>query len=560
MIPPGEKTIEQRSCKHCKKVFEITDADIKFYETLDVPFPTWCPECRLMRKMAWCNEWVMYTNECLFTKKPLISQFPKTDPRKVLSLKAFFSDEYDPLLYWRDIDFERSIFEQIHELEVSMPHLYAAVDSVNENSEYIHRAGQAKNCFLLFHADFNEDCYYGYGIKKSKNCMDNHYCHESNFCFECIDVKKCSNMNWCQNCENSANCSFCRDCLGCRDCFLSVGLRNKTHYFMNEACSPEEYQDKLKNFRTGSYSHVQKAKQLLETLEQKHSFKNLNTISTENSFWDNLRYTKNAWNCFDCSEIEDCKYCYQVQFWVKNCYDLYQYGVSQDHCIECTMMGINASNCKYSYTCDGDISGLEYCMNSFHSKDCFACQGLKKHQYCILNKQYTEEEYKVLRWKIIEKMKADGEWWEFFPIKYSESCYNETIAQQWFPKTKEEVLALWWRWQDNMPGTYGKETITHLPDDIRDAKADIVEWICKCETCSKNYRIIPQELDYLYKNSLPLPRECFDCRRQRRFNKRNKRVMRDVSCHECWKVVPTTYPENFTGKICCEKCYRKLVY
>ena len=56
MIPPGEKTIEQRSCKHCKKVFEITDADIKFYETLDVPFPTWCPECRLMRKMAWCNE------------------------------------------------------------------------------------------------------------------------------------------------------------------------------------------------------------------------------------------------------------------------------------------------------------------------------------------------------------------------------------------------------------------------------------------------------------------------------------------------------------------------
>lgn len=114
--------------------------------------------------------------------------------------------------------------------------------------------------------------------------MDNHYCHESNFCFECIDVKKCSNMNWCQNCENSANCSFCRDCIGCHDCFLSVGLRNKAHYFMNEACSPEEYQDKLKNFRTGSYSHVQKAKQLLETLEKKHSFKNLNTISTENIF------------------------------------------------------------------------------------------------------------------------------------------------------------------------------------------------------------------------------------------------------------------------------------
>jgi len=257
---------------------------MKFYGAMDVPAPTWCPECRIMRMMAWCNEFVLYPNECAFTKKPVISQFPKSDERKVLSLKSFFSDEYDPLKYGREIDWNRSIFEQIHDLERSMPHLYAAVNSANENSEYIHRSGQAKNCYLIFHADFNEDCYYGYGIKKSKNCMDNHYCHESNFCFECIDVKKCSNMNWSQNCENCSNCSFCRDCTGCHNCFLSVGLRNKTYYFMNEPHTPEQYAEKLKNFRTGSHSQVQRAKQILATLESKHSFKNLNTISTENSF------------------------------------------------------------------------------------------------------------------------------------------------------------------------------------------------------------------------------------------------------------------------------------
>lgn len=99
MIPPGEKIIQSRECKHCSISFDITDADMKFYETMDVPPPTWCPECRILRKMAWCNEVVLYPNECLITQKPLISQFPKTDPRRVLSLKGFFSDEYNPLLY-----------------------------------------------------------------------------------------------------------------------------------------------------------------------------------------------------------------------------------------------------------------------------------------------------------------------------------------------------------------------------------------------------------------------------------------------------------------------------
>lgn len=56
MIPPGEKVIEEHSCKHCEKLFGITDADINFYKTMEVSPPTWCPECRLMRKMAWCNE------------------------------------------------------------------------------------------------------------------------------------------------------------------------------------------------------------------------------------------------------------------------------------------------------------------------------------------------------------------------------------------------------------------------------------------------------------------------------------------------------------------------
>ena len=68
--------------------------------------------------------------------------------------------------------------------------------------------------------------------------------------------------------------------------------------------------------------------------------------------------------------------------------------------------------------------------------------GLRSKQYCILNKQYTKEEYEELVPKIIKHMNdmpyidAKGriyKYGEFFPPELSPFCYNETIAQEYFP-------------------------------------------------------------------------------------------------------------------------------
>lgn len=82
-----------------------------------------------------------------------------------------------------------------------------------------------------------------------------------------------------------------------------------------------------------------------------------------------------------------------------------------------------------------------YCANCFHSSYCFGCVGLRNKSYCILNKQYTKEEYEVLVPQIIKKMQADDKWGEFFPITMSPFAYNETVAQEYFPLSKEEALA-----------------------------------------------------------------------------------------------------------------------
>lgn len=101
---------------------------------------------------------------------------------------------------------------------------------------------------------------------------------------------------------------------------------------------------------------------------------------------------------------------------------------------------------KFSAVIWPKSSYLKYCILSRASNYCFGCVSLHKNQYCILNKQYTRGEYGEMVLKIIEHMKKTGEYGEFFPIKISPFNYNETLAQDYFPLDKEDVIKKGWRW------------------------------------------------------------------------------------------------------------------
>ncbi len=552
----------QKTCKNCAQAFDVTNEDQSYYTRIDVPEPTWCPPCREMRRMAWCNEGTLYNRKCDLTGKPIVSEFSPANPRKVYSVQAWWGDGWDPLSYGRDFDFNRPFFEQFHELELAVPHQCVQIESGDINSDYTHQAGQNKNCYFIFHATFAEDCYYGYGVKKAKDCVDTHYCHGSELCYECVDVKDCNDLAWCQDCTSCSSSSFLRDCVGCMDCFMCVGLRNKKYCFLNEQLSEAAYKQLLKEVNTGSYQEVQKYLQKFKELQSKHPFRYLQNAMIENSLGDYLYKSKNAQFCFDCSDIEDCKYLSQVQLRAKDCYDIYQFGINMELCYEGAMIGSNATNVRFSHIAVGQVSNLTYCMHCYHSSENFGCFSLKKNKFCIFNKQYSEEDYFALKAKIIEHMKQTGEYGEFFPMKDSAYGYNETSAQLFYPLTKEQVQAKGWNWEDNLPGTYGKETLTELPDKIQDVKDDIVDAVLACAHCKKNYKITAHELNYYRKKNLPLPRECFNCRRVKRHEMRNPRKFWLRKCMDagCTNEFYSTISPD-TGKIVfCESSYLKSVY
>lgn len=559
----------QKQCTQCSEDFEITESDRAFYkkvsptlqgETFEIPLPTKCSRCREMRRMAWCNEGMLYKDTCQLCGKDIISQFAPGSPQPVYCIDCFWSDRWDRDSYGRDIDWSRSILSQIHELEQVVPRCCVNTDLSNENSEYTHHAGHERNCYMMFHTSYAEDCLYGYGVKKAKNCIDNHYCHESELCYECIDVHSCYRCFYCQDSDNCNDSWFLYDCVGCNDCLLCTGLRNKRYCVLNEQLTKEEYQERLASLNTGSYRVLQELVSAFTKLKERQIRKATRSEMTEDSLGDHLYRAHDARHCYDCSDIEHSRYCSQLQLGTRHCHDIYQFGIQIEHCYDSTMIGYNVYNCHFCYDVLEQCTDLLYCLSCHSTRNSFGCVALKQSRYCIFNKQYSQEEYEELLARLLKKMIAENEFGEHLPVEFSQSAYNETMAQMWYPLTKKQVEQNGWRWQEHVPFTTGLETMADVPDAIDAVEDSICNEILRCEECRRNYHITPKEFSFYRTQSLPVPRLCFQCRRRTRMQQRNPRQLWSRQCSACSKDIQTTYAPERPEKVLCEHCYLKEVY
>jgi len=191
-----------------------------------------------------------------------------------------------------------------------------------------------------------------------------------------------------------------------------------------------------------------------------------------------------------------------------------------------------------------------------------------------LNKQYSKEEYEELVPKIVEHMKQTREFGEFFPVTLSPFAYNETVAPEYFPLTREEVESRGWKWRDQVDEIPKVEKIIpaeQLPDsidDIPDSSAvalaeadDILNWAIKCEATERPFIITKQELAFYRQMKLPIPHLHPDERHKRRMARRDPSKLWDRTCGKCRKKIRSTYaPERAEKKIFCEECYLAEVY
>jgi len=267
-------------------------------------------------------------------------------------------------------------------------------------------------------------------------------------------------------------------------------------------------------------------------------------LNCENCTGNDIKNSKNTNYSFNALNCEDCKYLYDVLD-AKDCqdlnYSLYKPELSYE--LISTLNMVKSAFCMASHY----NNEVYYSDTLNHCNNCFGCSALTHKEYCILNKQYSREEYEELVQQIIEHMQKTGEWGEFFPSSISPHPYEDTVANEYFPMSakKNEVVAV--------------ESDYKIPDNIVDVKDDIVGKVLIDEKCGKAYKIIEQELRFYRKNHIPVPRRSPDQRHFDRIVLRTPRRLFARKCDKCGVDLQSPYKDGAKEKVYCDKCYLVVI-
>jgi hypothetical protein len=374
-----------------------------------------------------------------------------------------------------------------------------------------------------------------------------------------------------------------------------VNLRNKQYCIFNEQYDKETYLKKVAELNLSSYGSLLRVLERANKLAAKHPVKFMRGAFNSNSTGDELYHSKNTRNAFASTDLEDCAYILTGQR-AKDCEDCYVAVEKAERAYDC----IGAAGCQNIIAnhlgwFNFDSTYTDCCENSHNL---FMCVGLRKKQYCILNKQYTKEEYEALIPRLKKHMDdmpyidIKGriyKYSEFFPGELSPYAYNETIAQEYFPLTKEDATTNNYGWANEVEKSY----VVTMPadsisDDIRTVGDDIKSAVIGCEhegtcaeKCTKAFKLTPQEFQFYKQYNLPLPRFCPNCRHYQRISGRNSITLSHRTCqcagkssqngiyqnqvvhyHEdapCANEFETPNASHRADIVYCEQCYQSEV-
>ena len=576
---------ESRNCAKCKSQFVVEPEDFDFYTKISVPPPTWCPECRNQRRMAWREERVLYRGTCALCGKAVVTMHAPGGPFTIYCRECYKSDKWDSTSYGRDYDFKKPFFTQYRELMEAVPRPALTGNNL-VNSDFTHGCESVKNCYYLFWSYFSENAGNCYGLLLSKNAYDCYVVDNSDHVYESLHSNRMYKVRFGYFSDECLDSSFLYNCLGCSDCFGCINLRKQKYCLFNEKLSKEEYSARIKEWDLGSYKKLQEAKEKFRALYVSVPHRFAHVINSQNVSGDIIRDTKDCKVCFCALDgVQNCKYLYAGGLNLKDSMDVSAGGDTAELLYEVHGVTGHASRCFFSVG-GGNSRDTWYSDWADNSSDVFGCVSLRNKRYCILNKQYSREEYEKLVPKIkqhmdkmpfVDKKGRAYKFGEFFPTELSAYAYNETFAFTWYPKvlTKNEVLAEGWRWQD--PSTRSYEVTMKaedLPDHIRDADDSISKETIGClhagacnELCTTAFRISPEELAFYRKMNVALPRLCPNCRHVQRLKWRNifhlwhRRCMCIHAGHShagqpCPNTFETTFSPEKPEVVYCDQCYK----
>ena len=119
------------------------------------------------------------------------------------------------------------------------------------------------------------------------------------------------------------------------------------------------------------------------------------------------------------------------------------------------------------------------------------------------------------------------------------------MAQRFYPLGDEEVRERGWKWLDE------DEVVVEGGDG---------DGVHICEESGRKFRFIGPELKFYKRYGLPLPVTAPAVRIENMWKKMGERRLLSRECADCGCEIQTTFPDDFQGRVLCEKCYLKVAW
>ncbi|MBI4096389.1 MAG: hypothetical protein HY425_01595 [Candidatus Levybacteria bacterium] len=295
-------------------------------------------------------------------------------------------------------------FTELQRIILSQPKLPVAVVNC-ENCIFCNEVYNSKNLSYCFDTYSTSDSFYLFDSFMCATCGDCDYAVESEFCYESVDPYKAFNCNYLEYCDNIRDSEYCYKCSG-NNLFGCVNLKNKSFCIFNRQLTESEYNEKIIKFKS---LPPEKILAIVEKLKKRFPLTQTIAQDNENTTYGNyIHFDKNCYLCFDAAHDENCSYLYD-SFHNKTSYDLTYVAVGT----ELSYQAVDSAtlfNCNFCMH-DSNCQDSSYLFSCFNVKNSLGCVGLKNKEYCILNRQFTKEEYEKISREIFTQLNTANLGW-----------------------------------------------------------------------------------------------------------------------------------------------------
>ena len=509
---------------------------LKYYQNLIQEKRKKTPFRDFVREIASWNTLNIYKNSWN------ISRYPETWRVKKLWGNIW---EESSTIYEEWDDKKGGFFSHFQKLLNRIPLQYLLDFWNNENCNYADSVfWWAKNAYLSFVTGYNAKniAYSAYCYTEVHNIYNSFFCSKRNSnIYMSASITESHNIFYSKYIVNSSNIWFSTNLIGCEECILCDGLENKKYCIKNQEYSFETYRSMK--------AELMRQKKIFQSL-----YKWISSIPAKNTWseeitWENIIKSYNTKNSFWINRINNSQNVI-IGNGGDSCdlfYDAVDVWLDSDNFYATSAVGYNAHNI-YCSSQIGESSNLYYCYFVENCSFCFGCIGLKNKSYCILNMQYTKEEWGLQVSEIFASMEWDGTLGDFFPGWMNPFYFNDTLAYLIDSSfTKEEVEEEGYLWRDKPIRVDIPEWVRIVRNTELDqfqgfretpfVKGDVMKWqgdlaseqnpqslrdssftkeltwyidpevmnIVISDENGNYYRIVKMEYDFLMKHSLPLP-------------------------------------------------------